>query len=161
MDVCFPIIESKLMQRLLMSLLTNLLKTRWCSVMLCPWESEVKERVYQVTLIWEKLFMFRWKTVWEMYSFCIFRWFQSCLTYHDISGPHWWLCSYSSQALEGYKLKAEFLFSICLELFFSLYCNFWHIFRRLHDDAWRTYDQNRNERRAKENNNDIPVIANS
>ena len=27
------------------------------------------------------------------------------------------------------KLKAECLFFICLELLFSLYCNFWHIFR--------------------------------
>ena len=70
----------------------------------------------------------RWKTVRKMFSFCIFCWFQSSLTYHDICGPHWWLRSYSSQESEGYKLKAESLFLICLELLFSLYCNFWHIF---------------------------------
>ena len=33
---------------------------------------------------------------------------------------HWWLRSYSSQALEGYKLKAECLFLICLVLLFAL-----------------------------------------
>ena len=64
-----------------------------------------------------------------MLSFYIVRWFQSSLTY-DICGPHWWLRSCSCQASEGYKLKAECLFLICLELLFSLYCNFWHIFRR-------------------------------
>ena len=52
------------------------------------------------------------------------------LTY-DSCGPRWRLRSYSSQASEGYKLKAECLFLICLELLFSLYCNFWHIFRSL------------------------------
>ena len=36
--------------------------------------------------------------------------------------------SYSSQASEGYKLKAVCLFLIFLKLLFSLYCNFWHIF---------------------------------
>ena len=36
---------------------------------------------------------------------------------------------YSSQASEEYKLKAECLFLISLALPFSLYCNFWHIFR--------------------------------
>ena len=77
----------------------------------------------------QTLFVFRWKTVWKMFSFCIFHWFQSSLTYHDICGPHWWLCSYSSQASAACKLKAECLFLICLELLFSLYCNFWHIFR--------------------------------
>ena len=75
------------------------------------------------------LFVFRWKTVWKMFSFCIFGWFQSSLTHHDICGPHWWLRSYLSQASEGHKLKAECLFLICLELLFSLYCNCWHIFR--------------------------------
>ena len=63
------------------------------------------------------------------FSFCIFRWFQSSLTYHDICGPHWWLRSYSSQASAGCKLKAECLFLICLEPLFSLYYDFWHIFR--------------------------------
>ena len=33
---------------------------------------------------------------------------------------HWWLRSYSSQALEGYKLKAKCLFLISLELLFAL-----------------------------------------
>ena len=39
---------------------------------------------------------------------------------------HWWLRSYSSQALERYKLKAECLFLICLGLLFSLNCSFWY-----------------------------------
>ena len=39
---------------------------------------------------------------------------------------HWWLRSYSSQALEGYKLKVECLFLICLVLLLALNCNFWH-----------------------------------
>ena len=42
-----------------------------------------------------------------------------------------WQC-----ASEGYKLKAECLFLICLELLFSLYCNFWHIFRSSDKVAW-------------------------
>ena len=82
-----------------------------------------------IVLTQSTLFVFRWKTVRKMFSFRIFRWFQSSLTYYDICGPHWWLRSYSSQASEGYKLKAECLFLILLELLFSLYCNFWHIFR--------------------------------
>ena len=36
---------------------------------------------------------------------------------------------YSVKNREGYKLKAEGFFLICLELLFSLYYNFWHIFR--------------------------------
>ena len=43
----------------------------------------------------------------NVFFFWIFRWFQSSLTYHDSCGPHWRLRSYSCQALEGYKLKAE------------------------------------------------------
>ena len=46
------------------------------------------------------------------------------------------------EALEGYKLKAECLFLICLELLFALYCDFGislEALIRLHD-AWRTYD---------------------
>ena len=50
----------------------------------------------------------------EKVFFLPFRWFQSSLTYHDSCGPHWRLRSYSSQASEGYKLKAECLFLICL-----------------------------------------------
>ena len=83
-----------------------------------------------IVLTQSTLFVFRWKTVWKMFSFCIFRWFQSSLTFHDSCGPHWRLRSYSSQASEGYKLKAECLCLICLALPFSLYYNFWHIFRK-------------------------------
>ena len=82
-----------------------------------------------IVLTQSTLFVFRCKMVWKMFCFCIFRWFQSSLTYHDSCGPQWRLRSYSSQASEGYKLKAECLFLICSELVFSLYCNFWHIFR--------------------------------
>ena len=62
--------------------------------------------------------------------------------YHDSCGPHWRLRRYSSQASEWYKLKAECLFLICLELLFSLYCNFWHISRSSDKVtcAWRTYN---------------------
>ena len=86
----------------------------------------------------QTLFVFRWKTVWKMFSLCIFRWFQSSLTYHDddTCGPHWWLRSYSSQASAGCKLKAECLFLICLELLFPLYCNFWHIVRSSDKVTW-------------------------
>ena len=40
--------------------------------------------------------------------------------YDIANGPHWRLSSYLSQASDGYKLKAECLFLICLELLFSL-----------------------------------------
>ena len=58
---------------------------------------------------------------------------------------HWWLRSYSSQALEGYKLKAECLFLICLGLLFALNCSFWYVLRFLISnllrlqDAWTAY----------------------
>ena len=74
------------------------------------------------------IFVFRLKTVSKLFSFCIFLWFQSSLTYHDSCGLHRRLCSYLRQASKGCKLEAECLFLICLELRFSLYCNFWHIF---------------------------------
>ena len=79
-------------------------------------------------------------------------------------GPHWWLRSYPSQALEVYKLKAECLFLICLELLFSLYCNFWHIFRISDQVAWCLeelwLEQKRKEReRERQRQNRIPVIA--
>ena len=48
-----------------------------------------------------------------MLSFYTFRWFQSSLTHHNSCGPHWWLRSVSSQASEGYKLKAECLLLGC------------------------------------------------
>ena len=60
---------------------------------------------------------------------------------------HWWLLSYSSQALEGYKLKAECLFLICLGLLFALNCSFWYVLRFLIlnllrlQDAWTAYDR--------------------
>ena len=66
------------------------------------------------------LFVFRWKTVWKMFSFCSFRWFQSSLTYHDSSCPHCWLRSYSGQASEGYKLKAVLMFNLFRVAFFSV-----------------------------------------
>ena len=62
---------------------------------------------------------------------------------------HWWLRSYSSRALERYKLKAECLFEICLGLLFALNCSFffWYVLRfsilnllRL-QDAWTAYDR--------------------
>ena len=60
---------------------------------------------------------------------------------------HWWLCSYSSQALERYKLKAECLFLICFGLLFALNCSFWYVLRVLIlnllrlQDAWTAYDR--------------------
>ena len=71
-------------------------------------------------------------------------------------GPHFWLCSYSSQALKGYKLKAECLFLICLARLFLCIAIFGislEVLIRM-DDAWRTYDWNRNKRRTKESDND-------
>ena len=99
-----------------------------------------------------------------MFYFWIFRWFQSSLTYHDSCGPHWWLRSYSSQASEGYKLKAECLFLICLEQVFSLNCKFWHIFRSSDKVVWCLEDlwlkQKRKEsERERQRQNRIPVIA--
>ena len=58
---------------------------------------------------------------------------------------HWWLRSYSSQALERYKLKAECLFLICFGLRFALNCSFWYVLRFLIlnllrlQDAWTAY----------------------
>ena len=60
---------------------------------------------------------------------------------------HWWLRSYSSQALERYKLKAECLFLICFGLLFALNCSFWYVLRFLIlnllrlQDAWTAYDR--------------------
>ena len=60
---------------------------------------------------------------------------------------HWWLRSYSSQALERYKLKAECLFLICFGLLFALNCSFWYVSRFLIlnllrlQDAWTAYDR--------------------
>ena len=60
---------------------------------------------------------------------------------------HWWLCSYSSQALERYKLKAECLFLICFGLLFALNCSFWYVLRFLIlnllrlQGAWTAYDR--------------------
>ena len=60
---------------------------------------------------------------------------------------HWWLRSYSSQALERYKLKAECLFLICFGLLFTLNCSFWYVLRCLIlnllrlQDAWTAYDR--------------------
>ena len=60
---------------------------------------------------------------------------------------HWWLRSYSSQALERYKLKAECLFLIFFGLLFALNCSFWYVLRFLIlnllrlQDAWTTYDR--------------------
>ena len=52
---------------------------------------------------------------------------------------HWWLRSYSSQALERYKLKAESLFLICFGLLFALNCSFWYVLRFL-IYAWTVND---------------------
>ena len=117
-----------------------------------------------IVLTQSTLFVFRWKTVWKMFSFCIFHWFQSSLTFHDSCGPHWRLRSYSSQASEGYKLKAECLCLICLALPFSLYYNFWHIFRKSDKVIWCLADlwleQKRKEsEREQQRQNRIPVIA--
>ena len=119
-----------------------------------------------IVLTQSTVFVFRWKTVWKMFSFCIFRWCQSSLTYHDSCGPHWRLRSYSSQASEGYKLKAECLFLICLELLFFLYCNVWHIFRTSDKVTWCLeelwLEQKRKEsERERQRQNRIPVIAHS
>ena len=60
---------------------------------------------------------------------------------------HWWLRSYSSQALERYKLKAECLFLICFGLLFAAFCSFWYVLRCLilnllrFQDAWTAYDR--------------------
>ena len=66
---------------------------------------------------------------------------------------HWWLRSYSSQALERYKpgalykLKAECSFLICFGLLFALNCCFWYALRFLIlnllrlQDAWTAYDR--------------------
>ena len=60
---------------------------------------------------------------------------------------HRWLRSYSSQALERYKLKAECLFLISLGLLFALNCSFWYVLRFLVlnllrlQDAWTAYDR--------------------
>ena len=60
---------------------------------------------------------------------------------------HWWLRSYSSQALERYKLKPECLFLICFGLLFALNCSFWYVLRFLIlnllrlQDAWTAYDR--------------------
>ena len=61
-----------------------------------------------IVLTQSTLFVFKWKTaVWKMFTFCL------CAGFNPVS----------SQASEGYKLKAECLFLIYLELLF------WHIFR--------------------------------
>ena len=73
----------------------------------------------------------------------------SIQVYHYIAvvRTHWWLRSYSSQALEGYKFKAECLFLICLGLRFALNCSFWYVLRFLIlkllrlQDAWTAYDR--------------------
>ena len=62
---------------------------------------------------------------------------------------HWWLRSYSSQALEEYKLKAECLFLICLMPLFALIAIFgvslilrFVILNLLRlQDAWMAYDR--------------------
>ena len=60
---------------------------------------------------------------------------------------HWWLRSYSSQALERYKLKAVCLFLICFGLLFALNCSFWYVLRFLIlnllrlQDAWTAYER--------------------
>ena len=89
-----------------------------------------------IVLTQSTLFVLRWKKVWKMFLSAFFAGFNP--VWHIISVVHsqWWLCSYSSQASEGYKLKAECLFLICLELLFSLYCNFWHIFRSSDKVTW-------------------------
>ena len=71
----------------------------------------------------------------------------------------------SNQASEGYKLKAECLFLFCLELLFSLCCNFWHIFKSSDKVAWYLKDlwleqkQKERERERQQKKNRIPVIA--
>ena len=73
----------------------------------------------------------------------------SVQVYHNIAvvRTHWWLRSYSSQALERYKLKAECLFLICFGLLFALNCSLWYVLRFLIlnllrlQDAWTAYDR--------------------
>ena len=127
----------------------------------------ILHQLQRIVLTESMLFVFMWKTVWKVFSFCIFDWFQSSLTYHDSFGPHWRLRRYSSRELEGYKLKAECLFSICLELpFSSLYCNFWHIFRssdkvtRYLEDLWLAQKRKESER-ERQRQSRIPVMAHS
>ena len=96
--------------------------------------------------------------------FLHFRWFQSSLTCLHSCGPYWLLLSYSSQASEGYKLKAECLFLICLELLFSLYWKFWHIFRSSDKVTWCLEDlwleqKQKKSKRERQRLNRIPVIA--
>ena len=72
-----------------------------------------------------------WKMVWKIFFPAFFAGFNPSLTYIAMVRTALVAiqCSYSSQASEGYKLKAECFFLICLELHFALYyCNFWHIF---------------------------------
>ena len=66
-------------------------------------------------------------------------------------------CSYSSQALEGYKLKAECLFLICLGLLFALNCSFWYVLRstKVARCLDRLCQKNRNERRENENDKTV------
>ena len=66
-------------------------------------------------------------TVWKINFFLHFS-LVSVQVEHNIAvvRTHWWLRSYSSQALERYKLKAECLFLICLGLLFALNCSFWY-----------------------------------
>ena len=81
---------------------------------------------------------------------------------------HWWLRSYSSQALERYKLKAECLFLICFGLLFALNCSFWYVLRFLIlnllrlQDAWTAYDrraERKEERkRTRTTNNSLKLV---
>ena len=72
-------------------------------------------------------------------------------------GTHWWLRSYSSQALERYKLKAECLFLICFGLHFAQNCSFWYVLRFLIlnllrlQDAWTAYDRRAETKRYTSN----------
>ena len=61
-----------------------------------------------------------------------------------------------------------FIFNF-LELLFTLYCTFWHIFRRVlilnlirFHDAWTTYGRRAETKGEKENENDkiVPVVCN-
>ena len=77
---------------------------------------------------------------------------------------HWWLRSYSSQALEQYKLKADCLFFICLGLLFALNCSFLVCLEIFNFESTKvarcldgpmTEEQNRKKRgREKEKEND-------
>ena len=62
---------------------------------------------------------------------------------------HWWLRSYSSQALERYKLKAECSFLICFGLLFALNCSFWYVLRFLILNLLRLQDAWTDDRRAE------------